>query len=91
MALGKSPSGPAHLFGIRTSRTHCIPDSMLIGFAMCFTLELIQTLYAQNDKENGVDFYNSVFPEEAKMCLGFMSFRAPPAASSEDFHFKMLS
>ncbi len=23
---------------------------------LCYTLELIQTLYAQNDKENGVDF-----------------------------------
>ncbi len=29
----------------------------------------MQTLYAQNDKENGVDFYNSVFPGEEKMCL----------------------
>ncbi len=43
---------------------------------MCYTLELIQTLYAQNDKQNCVNFYNSVFPGEAKMCLGFMSFRA---------------
>ncbi len=34
-------------------------------------------MYAQNDKENGVDFYNSVFREEAKMCFGFMSFRTP--------------
>ncbi len=24
-------------------------------------------MYAQNDKENGVDFYNSVFPGEVKM------------------------
>ncbi len=47
---------------------------------LCFTLELMQTLHAQNDKENGVDFYNSVFPGEAKMCLGFMSFYAPSAA-----------
>ncbi len=45
---------------------------------MCFTLELIQTLYAQN--ENGVDFYNSVFPGEAKMCFDFMTFRAPSEA-----------
>ncbi len=34
---------------------------------------------SQNDNENGVDFYNSVFPDEAKMYLGFMSLRAPPA------------
>ncbi len=34
----------------------------------------------KNDKENGVDFYNSVFPGEAKICLGFMSFRARSAA-----------
>ncbi len=37
-------------------------------------------MYGQNDKENGVDFYNSVFPGEVKMCLGFMSFRAVSAA-----------
>ncbi len=43
---------------------------------LCFTLELIQTVYAQNDKENGVELYNSVFPGEAKKCFGFMSFRA---------------
>ncbi len=47
---------------------------------MCFTLELIQALHALNDKENCKDFYNSVYPGEAKMCLGFMSFRAPPAS-----------
>ncbi len=46
---------------------------------MCYTLELIQTLHAQNDWKNCVDFYNLVFPGEAKMCLGFMSFHAPPA------------
>ncbi len=45
-----------------------------------YTLELIQTLYAQNVIENGVNFHNSVFPGEAKMCFGFMSFRAPSAA-----------
>ncbi len=37
-------------------------------------------MFAQNDKENGVDFYNSVFPGEVKMCLVFMSFRALSAA-----------
>ncbi len=26
---------------------------------LCYTFELIQTSYAQNYKENGVDFYNS--------------------------------
>ncbi len=36
--------------------------------------------YAQNNKENGVDFYNLVFPGEAKMCFGFMGFRAPSEA-----------
>ncbi len=50
------------------------------GRELCNTLELVQTLHAQYDKENGVDFYNSVFPGEAKMCLGFMSFRAPSEA-----------
>ncbi len=50
---------------------------------MCYNIELIQTLYAQNEKGNGVDFYNSVFPVETKMCLGFMSFRAPPAARKQ--------
>ncbi len=44
------------------------------GRELRFTLELIQTLYAQSDKENRVDFYNSVFQGEAKMCLGLMSF-----------------
>ncbi len=43
-------------------------------------------MYAQNDKAN-VDFYNSVFPGEAKMCLGFMSFRAPSAAlKQKNYH-----
>ncbi len=46
----------------------------------CHTLELIQTLHAQNDKENCVGFYNSVLPGEAQMYLGFTSFRAPPRA-----------
>ncbi len=45
-------------------------------FKMCYTLELIQTLHAQNGKENCVNFYNSVFPGEAKMRLTFMSFFA---------------
>ncbi len=40
------------------------------GRKLCFTLSLIQTLYAQNDKQNSMDFHNSVFPGEAKMCLG---------------------
>ncbi len=54
---------------------------------MCFTLELIQTLYSQNDKGNGVDFYNSVFPGEAKMCLGLMRFRAPSSAlKQKNYH-----
>ncbi len=54
---------------------------------MCYKLELIQNLYAQNDKENGVDFYNSVFPGEVKMCLVFMIFRAPSAAlKQKNYH-----
>ncbi len=51
------------------------------------TLEIIQALFAQNDKENGVDFYNSVFRGEAKMCFGFMSLRAPSAAlKQKNYH-----
>ncbi len=47
----------------------------------------MQTLYAQNDKENGVAFYNSVFSGKAKMCFGFMSFRAPSAAlKQKNYH-----
>ncbi len=47
----------------------------------------MQTLCAQKDKENGVDFYNSVFPGEAKMCLGFMSLRAPSGAlKQKNYH-----
>ncbi len=47
----------------------------------------MQTLYAQNDKENSVDFCNSVFPGEVKMCLGFMSFRAPSTAlKQKNYH-----
>ncbi len=46
-----------------------------------------QSLHAQNDKENCVDFYNSVFPGEAKMRLGLMSFRAPSAAlKQKNYH-----
>ncbi len=33
------------------------------GRELCYTLELIQTVHAQNDEEN-VDFYNSVFQEK---------------------------
>ncbi len=47
------------------------------SWELCFTLALIETLFAQNDQETCVDFYNLVFPGEAKMCLGFMSFRGP--------------
>ncbi len=54
---------------------------------LCNTLELIQTSYAQNDKENIVDFYSSVFPGEVKMYLGFMSFRALSAAlKQKNYH-----
>ncbi len=57
------------------------------GRELCYTLELIQTLYAQNNKENGVDFYKSVFPGETKMCSGFMSFRAPSTAlKQKNYH-----
>ncbi len=49
------------------------------GRELCYTLELIETLFAKDDQENCVDFLNLVFPGEAKMCLGFMSFRAPSA------------
>ncbi len=57
------------------------------GMELCFTLELIQNLHAQNDKENGVDFYYSVFPGEAKKCLSFMSFRAPYSAlKQKNYH-----
>ncbi len=48
-----------------------------------FSEELMQTLHDQNC----VDFYNSIFPGEAKMCLGFMSFRAPSVAlKQENYH-----
>ncbi len=57
-------------FSIATSRTG--HDNILkwnfsedTALELCYALELIQPLYAQKDKENGVDFYNSVFPEEA--------------------------
>ncbi len=57
------------------------------GRELCYTLELIQTLFAQNDKENCVDFYNSVSPGEVKMCLVFMSFRAPSSAlKQKNYH-----
>ncbi len=48
---------------------------------LCYTLETLQTLYAQNDKENGVD---SVFPGEVTMCFGFMSFRAASAQTKTE-------
>ncbi len=59
----------------------------LISLKLCYTLKLIETLFAQNDKENCVDFYNSVFPGEVKMCLVFMSFRAPSSAlKQKNYH-----
>ncbi len=54
---------------------------------MWYTLELLQILHAQKDNVNCVGFYNLAFPGEAKMCLGFMSFRAPPAAlKQKNYH-----
>ncbi len=50
------------------------------------TLDLVQTVYAQNDKESKVDFNNSVFLEEAKTCSGFMSFRAPSKTLKQKNH-----
>ncbi len=50
-------------------------------------LNINTNLNAQNDKHNYVDFYNSVFPGEAKMCIGFMNFRAPSAAlKQKNYH-----
>ncbi len=40
----------------------------------CYTLEVIQTLYGQNDKENGKDFYNSVFSRKSENVLSFHEF-----------------
>ncbi len=40
----------------------------------------VNSLFAQIDKDNCVDFYNSDFPGKAKLCLGFMSFRPPSSA-----------
>ncbi len=38
-------------------------------------------------KKKSMDFYNSGFPGEAKMCLGFMSFRASSEAlKPNNFH-----
>ncbi len=56
------------------------------GRDLCCTLELIQTFYAQDDKENGVEFYSSVFQGEAKMWFGFMGFRAPSSALKQKNH-----
>ncbi len=53
------------------------------GRELCFTLELIQAWHAVNDKENCKDFYHSVYPGEAKMCLDFMSFRAPTTSQQQ--------
>ncbi len=50
---------------------------------LCYIFELVQAMYAQKDKK-GVDVYNSVFPAEVKMCLGFMSFCAPSAALKQE-------
>ncbi len=37
--------------------------------------------------KNGLDFYNSVFPGESKMRLGFMSLRAPSTAlKQKNYH-----
>ncbi len=53
------------------------------GSKLCNTVELIQILHAQYDKENCGDSYNSVFPGEAKKCLSFVSFRAPSVALNQ--------
>ncbi len=72
MNLNSTGSGHDNIFKCNSSE-----DTTGILY---YTLELIQTLYGQKDKENGVDFYNSVIPGEVKMCLGLMSFRALSAA-----------
>ncbi len=57
-----------------------IPLQIRQGTVLHFRILELEVLHAQNDKENCVDFDNSVSPGEAKMCLCFMSFHAPRAA-----------
>ncbi len=70
MALGKGPTGPAHLFGFRTSRTHCIPDSMLIGFALCISvfINLAKHLPTLNAAVHRGDARNQRNQILAKLC-----------------------
>ncbi len=56
------------------------------GRELCYTLELIQILYAENDKENGVDFYNTVFPEEVKILGVIQAHETSPF----DYRFKII-
>ncbi len=44
------------------------------GRELCYTLEIIQTLYVQIDKENVVDLYNSVFSRRSENVLRFHEF-----------------
>ncbi len=84
-ANGRAPQPLTRASNIHNYITYIIGRQIFEGDTdLCYTLELIQTLYAQHGKENWEDFYNSVFSGEAKMCLGLMSFRAPsPAPSTE--------
>ncbi len=57
-----------------------ICHSLVEILEMYWMYNLPKTLHAQNDKENCVDLYISVFLGEANMCFGFISFRTPPTA-----------
>ncbi len=54
-----------------------------VCFVLSYPTHIWNAYVADFFLENCVDFYNLVFPGEAKMCLGFMRFRAPPAASTQ--------
>ncbi len=44
------------------------------GRELCYTLELIHTLHARNDKENCVGFHNSVFSRRSENVFRFREF-----------------
>ncbi len=57
-----------------------------------YTLELIQALYVQNDKENGVDFYNSFFSKRSDNLLRFHEFsRSFRSTKTEKLSYFMCS
>ncbi len=67
-----------HRTQVMTAFSNEIPLKKRQGSVFHFRINI--SFACSKRKKNCKDFYNSVYPGEPKMCLDFMSFRAPSAS-----------